>query len=45
VQNVVFLWWNRGDLWFVGGRFFGVEVLPLFLDLFLGIPILGMGGD
>jgi hypothetical protein len=39
---VVSLWWDRGDLWTGDGRFFGVEDLPLFGDLFFRIPILGM---
>jgi len=31
---MVSLWWKRGELWCVGGRFSGFENFPLIPDLF-----------
>jgi hypothetical protein len=42
---VVSLWWIAGKSWFVDGHFLGAEDFPSFLDLFFGIPILGMVGQ
>jgi hypothetical protein len=38
---MVSLWWIRGELWLVDGRFSGAKNVPHFQDLFLGIPVLG----
>jgi hypothetical protein len=41
---MVNLWWDCGDCVVNGWSYFGVENMPRILDLFFGIPILGMGG-
>jgi hypothetical protein len=38
--SLVKLWWKRGELWCVDGRVLAAKTMPLFEDLFLGIPIL-----
>ena len=37
-------WLFGGELWCVDGRILGLENTPRFLNLFLEIPVLGMGG-
>jgi hypothetical protein len=39
---MVTAWWNRGELWFVDGRFSDWKNTPRIQDLFLGVPVLGM---
>jgi hypothetical protein len=31
---MVNVWWNRGELWCVDGRFFGSKKMPRIPDLF-----------
>jgi hypothetical protein len=33
---LVSLWWIDGGLWCVDGLILGLEIFPLFRDLFLG---------
>jgi hypothetical protein len=40
---VVNLWWNRGELWCVGGGILGFKNLPFFEDLFLRDSRFGTG--
>jgi hypothetical protein len=40
---MVNLWWIRGELWLVDGRFLGSENVPRMTDLFSGIPIREFG--
>jgi hypothetical protein len=39
---VVKLWWIAGESWWVDGQDSGSKNMPLFTDLFLRIPILGI---
>ena len=39
---MVKLWWFAGGMWCFDGRFFSIEKLSLFEDLFSTIPILGI---
>jgi hypothetical protein len=40
---VVNLWWICGGTWCFVTAFLGTENLPRITDLFLGIPVLGIG--
>jgi hypothetical protein len=35
-------WWDAGESWQVDGRFLGAKNMPLILDLFWVIPVLGI---
>jgi hypothetical protein len=39
---LVILWWDRGESWLVDRHFWGLKNMPRILDLFFGIPVLGI---
>jgi hypothetical protein len=42
---VVKTWWDAGERWCADSHFSGLKIMPLILDLFLGVPVLGRVGD
>ena len=40
---MVNLWWKRGESWCVDARYLGLKNFPRIRELFLEIPVLGIG--